>query len=122
VHIPFVDLKLQYESIRKEVDQAVAEVFSSSQFIGGEFVKKFETEFAKTYATKHCIGTGNGTDALFTILKSLNIGVGDEVITPAFSCIASAEIISLTGATVVFADVDPVFYTIDPDDVSKKLT
>jgi len=122
VQIPFVNLRLQYESIQNEIDEAVKEVFSTSQFIGGEFVTRFENEFAQACGASHCVSTGNGTDSLFIILKSLGIGPMDEVITPAFSCIASAEVISLTGATVVFADVDPVFYTISPAEVRKKIT
>lgn len=119
--IPFVDLRLQYESIQSEIDQAIKEVFTKAQFIGGEPVKKFEQEFSSVIGTKHCIGTGNGTDSLFLILKALNIGLGDEVITPAFSCIPSSECVSLTGATPVFADVDNQFYTIDPKEVEKKI-
>lgn len=120
--ISFVDLRLQYESIQAEIDQAVKEVFTTAQFIGGELVKKFEHEFAHVLDVKHCIGTGNGTDSLFLILKALGIGRGDEVITPAFSCIPSAECITLTGATVVFADVDDQYYTLDPADVERKIT
>lgn len=104
------------------MDAALKSVFQASHFIGGEFVKKFETEFAQAYHQKHCIGTGNGTDALFIILKALGVGPGDEVITPAFSCIASAETISLTGATVVFADVETDTYTLDIRDVQRKIT
>ena len=122
MQIPFVNLRLQYESIQNEIDEAVKEVFSTSQFIGGEFVTRFENEFAQACGASHCVSTGNGTDSLFIILKSLGIGPSDEVITPAFSCIASAEVISLTGATVVFVDVDPVFYTISPSEVRKKIT
>lgn len=120
--VPFVDLRLQYESIQSEIDQAVKEVFTQAQFIGGEAVKKFEQEFSSILGVKHCIGTGNGTDSLFLILKALGIGPGDEVITPAFSCMPSAECISLTGATVVFADVDDRYYTLDPADVERKIT
>lgn len=122
MRIPFVDLRLQYESIQNEIDQAVKGVFANAQFIGGEPVKKFEHAFANQYQTKHCIGTGNGTDSLFIILKALGIGPGDEVITPAFSCIPSAECITLTGAAVVFADVDQQHYTLDPAQVEKKIT
>jgi dTDP-4-amino-4,6-dideoxygalactose transaminase len=69
-----------------------------------------------------CIGTGNGTDSLFLILKALGIGPGDEVITPAFSCIPSAECITLTGASVVFAEVHEQYYTLDLADVELKIT
>jgi dTDP-4-amino-4,6-dideoxygalactose transaminase len=120
--IPFVDLQLQYESIQPEIDQAVKEVLANAQFIGGEPVKRFEHQFSSLLGAKHCIGTGNGTDSLFIILKALGIGPGDEVITPAFSCIPSAECITLTGAAVVFADVDDQYYTLDPADVERKLT
>jgi dTDP-4-amino-4,6-dideoxygalactose transaminase len=120
--IPFVDLRLQYESIRKEIDHAVEEVFTNGQFIGGDAVKKFELEFAALFGIDHCIGTGNGTDSLYLILKALGIGPGDEVITPAFSCIPSAECITLTGGTVIFAEVDERYYTLNPADVERKIT
>lgn len=120
--IPFVNLRLQYESIQTEIDKAVQEVFTNAQFIGGEPVKTFEHQFSQLIGTKHCIGTGNGTDSLFIILEALGIGAGDEVITPAFSCIPSAECITLAGATVVFADVDDAHYTLDPIDVERKIT
>lgn len=120
--IPFVDLRLQYESIQSEIDQAVREVFTNAQFIGGEPVKRFEKEFSSLLGSNYCIGTGNGTDSLFLILKALGIGPGDEVITPAFSCIPSAECISLTGANIIFADVDDNFYTLDVTDVERKIT
>ncbi len=120
--IPFVDLNLQHESIQNEIDQAVKDVFTRAQFIGGEQVKKFEQEFAALLRVTHCIGTGNGTDSLFLILKALGVGPGDEVITPAFSCMPSAECITLTGGSVVFADVDNDHYTLDPADVERKIT
>lgn len=120
--IPFVNLRLQYESIQAEIDEAIKDVFIKSQFIGGDSVKKFEEEFSTLFGVRHCIGTGNGTDSLFLVLKALGIGPGDEVITPAFSCMPSAECITLTGATVVFADVDDQYYTLDPIDVARKVT
>lgn len=122
MQVPFVNLSLQYKSIQHEIDGALQAVFTKSQFIGGDFVRNFEQRFSHALNTKHCIGTGNGTDSLFIILKSLGIGPGDEVITPAFSCIASAEVVSLTGANIVFADVDPNFYTISPADIEKKIS
>ena len=120
--IPFVDLRLQYESIQQEIDQAVKEVFTNAQFIGGEPVEKFENDFAALFGVNHCIGTGNGTDSLYLILKALGVGLGDEVITPAFSCMPSAECITLTGGTVVFAEVDEKHYTLNPADVERKIT
>lgn len=122
MQIPFQNLDAQYAAIRSEIDQAITAVLKKAQFIGGEPVKQFEEAFAKKLTVKHCISTGNGTDSLFLILKALNIKAGNEVITPAFSCIPSAETISLTGATPVFCDVDSRYYTIDPDQVKKKIT
>lgn len=122
MQIPFVNLKLQYESIRSEIDLAIQSTFTQGQFIGGDPVLKFESEFAAYFKIPYCISTGNGTDALFIILKALKIQSGDEVITPAFSCIPSAETISLTGATPVFCEVDPTYYVLDPNEVLKKIT
>src|SRR5690606_23600928 len=101
VQIPFQKLDVQYTAIRSEIDRAIAAVFTKAQFIGGEPVKQFEQAFAEKLSVEHCISMGNGTDSLFLILKALNIKAGDEVITPAFSCIPSSETISLTGATPV---------------------
>jgi dTDP-4-amino-4,6-dideoxygalactose transaminase len=122
VQIPFIHLKRQYESLQKEIDQAIRGVLNSAQFIGGDPVRTFESTFAKKYGVNHCISTGNGTDALFIIMKALNIGPGDEVITPAFGVIASSETITLTGAKPVFCEVDPEYFTLDPNEVIKKIS
>lgn len=122
MQVPFFDLKAQYEAIRDDIDLAVARVFSSGQFVGGQEIRLFEQAFVEKVGASHCIGVGNGTDALFVILKSLGIGPGDEVITPAWSWISSAETISLTGATPVLADVDPVYYTINPKVAERLIT
>ena len=119
--IPFIDLKAQYLSIKSEVDAAVGSVFESSVFVGGKFVSEFEKQFSQLYAIDNCIGVGNGTDALFLALKALGIGAGDEVITPAHSWISTAETISLTGASLVFADVDKATYTITPEVIKSKI-
>jgi dTDP-4-amino-4,6-dideoxygalactose transaminase len=121
-NIPFVDLKIQYLSIKDQVDQAIAEVISNTAFIGGNFVKQFEEEFAKFCGTKHCIGVGNGTDALYIALKSLGIGQGDEVITSAFSFIATSEAITQSGAKSVFVDINPESYNIDVNKIEEKIT
>lgn len=120
--IPFVCLSLQYDSIRSEIDQAIESVLSNAQFVGGEPVRKFETEFTKVFEVPYCVSTGNGTDSLYLILKALGLQEGDEVITPAFSCIASAETITLAGGKPVFCDVDPLYYVIDTNEVLKKIT
>ena len=116
------DLTRQYLSIKREIDQVVSEVLSTAAFVGGPRLQAFEMAFAEACAVNHCIGVGNGTDALFLALKGLGIGAGDEVITAANSFIATSEAITMAGARVVFADVDPISYTIDPADVSGKIT
>lgn len=120
--IPLVDLKAQYECIKDEIDTAVQEVIATSAFIGGPYVRAFEEAFARFCEVKHCIGVGNGTDALFIALKSLGIGVGDEVITAANSFIATSEAITMTGARVVFCDIEPKTYNIDVGQVEAKIS
>jgi dTDP-4-amino-4,6-dideoxygalactose transaminase len=119
--IPLVDLHSQYMSIKKEIDSIIAEVISKSAFIGGPYVKSFEEAFAQFCDVKHCLGVGNGTDALFIALKTLGISAGDEVITVANSFIATAEAITMTGAKVVFVDIDPRTYNMDPNKLEECL-
>jgi dTDP-4-amino-4,6-dideoxygalactose transaminase len=120
--IQFVDLKAQYETIRNEIDSTIREVISETAFIGGQHVREFEESFAKFCNVKHCIGVGNGTDALYIALKALGIGEGEEVITAANSFIASSEAITLTGARVVFVDINPDTYNIDTNKIEEKIT
>ena len=120
--IPLVDLKAQYERIKDEIDAAIQEVIAASVFIGGPYVRAFEEAFAKFCEVKHCIGVGNGTDALFISLKSLGIGAGDEVITAANTFIATSEAITATGAQVVFCDINPKTYNIDVSLIEEKIT
>lgn len=120
--IPFVDLKQQYQKIKQQIDAAIFSVIDQTAFVGGEFVKKFEEDFARLLQVKHCIGVGNGTDAIYITLKMLGIGDGDEVITVANSWISTSETISQTGAKPVFVDINPDTYTIDPELIEKKIT
>ncbi len=122
MNIPFVDLKAQYESIKSDVDQAVAAVLSKTAFVGGPFLKQFETEYAAFCKVKHCIGCANGTDAIAIALKALDIGPGDEVITAANSFIATSEAITMVGAQVVFVDMNPATYNIDVTKIEAKIT
>jgi dTDP-4-amino-4,6-dideoxygalactose transaminase len=103
--IPFVDLGAQYRAHKAEFDAAFSEVIGKSAFIGGEYVKAFESEYATAYGIKHCIAVANGTDAIYIVLKMLGIGAGDEVITTAMSWISTSETISQTGARPVFVDI-----------------
>lgn len=121
-NIPFVDLKAQYNSIKVEIDSAISSVLNETAFIGGKYVKNFEEQFASLYGVKHCISCGNGTDSLYIIMKMLGIGVGDEVITVANSWISSSETITQTGARPVFVDIEPDYYTIDPELILSKIT
>jgi dTDP-4-amino-4,6-dideoxygalactose transaminase len=120
--ISLVDLKSQYATIKAEIDAAIAAVIGSSAFIGGRYVQAFEEEFADFCKVRHCVGVGNGTDALFIALKALGIGDGDEVVTVANSFIATSEAITVTGAQVVFVDIDPKTYNMAVDQLEAKIT
>ncbi len=122
MNIPLVDLAAQYMSIKEEIDRAISDVITSTAYVGGPFVEAFEKAFADFCAAKHCISVGNGTDALFIALRVLGIGNGDEVITAANSFIATSEAITLTGARVVFVDIDPKTYNIDVGKIEGKIT
>lgn len=120
--VPFADLTSQYKNLKPEIDQAITSVLNGGNFIGGEPVRLFEKNFAALCSAKYCIGLGNGTAGLFLALKALDIGPGDEVITPAWSWISTSEVITLAGAKPVFADVDPTHYAITPSEIEKKIT
>lgn len=121
-NIPFVDLQSQYESIKAEIDSAISKVITESSFIKGKYVKEFENGYASSYEADHVVSCGNGTDALYIALKSLNIGPGDEVITTALSWISTSETITQSGAKVVFVDIDPVTFTINTEQIEEKIT
>lgn len=122
MQVPFVDLNIQYQSLKKEMDQAVIDVLEQSVFCGGEAVSRFEREFAEFIGSRYAMGCGNGTDALEMALEVLQIGKGDEVIVPAMTWISTASAVSRTGAQVVFADVLEDEFTLDPADVERKIT
>jgi dTDP-4-amino-4,6-dideoxygalactose transaminase len=106
MNVPFLDLKTQYKGIKDEIHTAINEVMENTAFAGGPFVAKFEQKFAKFCNCKHAVGVGNGTDALWLSLIALGVGQGAEVITVPNTFIATAEAISLAGATPVFVDVE----------------
>lgn len=120
--IPFVDLRAQYLAIKPGIDTAIQSVIDDTAFIRGKYVEKFEAEFARKYGVKHCISVANGTDALYITLKALGIGHGDEILTVANSWISTSEIITQAGARVVFADIEPDYYTIDASKIEDKIT
>lgn len=120
--INFVDLKRQYLTIKGEIDSAIAEVIESTAFTSGPFVKTFEDNFAKFHNAKYCVGVNSGTSALHVVMWALGIGSGDEVIVPTNSFFATAESVSLCGATPVFVDCEPEYYNIDPSGIEGAIT
>ena len=122
MHIPFVDLTAQYQSIKQDIDAAIANVIAENAFIGGKYVQQFEAEFARLNYVKHCISCANATDGLYITMKMLGIGKGDEVITVANSWISSSETITQTGATPVFVDCHPAYYSINEKLIEAAIT
>lgn len=122
MRVPFVDLSIQYKRIQADIDQAISNVISDAAFIGGKYVQEFEQKFATLYGVNHVIGCANGTDSLYIIMKMLGIGKDDEVITVANSWISSSETISQTGATPVFVDVHPDYFSLDESKLQLSIT
>src|SRR6266704_3101022 len=120
--VPFLDLKAHHAPIIDEFDGAIREVIESSAFAGGPFVERFEEEFAAYCGSKHAIGVGNGTDALWLTLLAFGIGEGDEVITVPNTFIATAEAITYCKARPVFVDVDQDTFTMNPAELKRSLT
>lgn len=112
--IPLVDLGAQYQTIRSEVMAAIEAVVGRSAFIHGPFVAAFEAEFARFTGAEHCIGSANGTEAIFVALKALGVKPGDEVITVANTFTATAEAIEWTGARPRLVEIDPRDHLMDP--------
>ena len=122
LNIQMVDLKSQYMKIKPQVDQAINDVLSSTQFINGEHVKSFQNELAAYLDVKHVIACANGTDALQISMMALGLKPGDEIITPSFTYIATTEVIGLLGLKPVFVDCDPENFNISVDEVEKAIT
>jgi dTDP-4-amino-4,6-dideoxygalactose transaminase len=115
-------LKAQYANIKPEIDAAIQRVIDNRSFILGKEVTDFEQAFASCVGASGAVGVASGTAALQLALLVVGIGPGDEVITSAYTFIATAEAISLTGARPVFVDIDPQTYNIDPDRVKDAIT
>ena len=120
--VPFVDLKAQYQSIKDEIDAAVARVIQNTSFILGPEVEAFEQAFAEYVGARFCLGLNSGTAALHLALLAGGVGPGDEVIVPANSFFATAEAVSVVGATPIFVDADPISYTIDTTRIETAIT
>src|SRR5258708_5580955 len=120
--LPLVDLRAQHATIAADVQAAIDNVMSNTDFILGADVAAFEGEFARYCDAEHCVGLDSGMSALELGMRAMGIGPGDEVITPAGSFIASSNAISFTGATPVWVDVDPATYNIDPALIDAAIT
>lgn len=120
--IPILDLTPEVEELWDDLMAAIARVLRSGQFILGPEVEAFEREVAEYLGVKHAIGVNSGTDALVIGLRALGVGPGDEVITTPFTFFATAEAISLVGATPVFVDIDPRTFNINPELIPPAIT
>lgn len=112
--IPIMNLSLQYEELKTDIDHVMRRIAETSSFILGKETEEFEKEIAAYCGTKYAVGVNSGTDALILTLTALGIKEGDEVITTPFTFVATAEAISRVGAKPVFVDIDPATYNIDP--------
>jgi len=118
----FIDLKFQQHKIREKIEQRITTVLNHGKYIMGPEVFELEEKLADFVGTKHCIGVSSGTDALLIAMMALEIKPGDEVITTAFTFIATGEMIVLLGAIPVFVDIDPRTYNIDANKIEQAIT
>lgn len=120
--VPFVDFGRLYAPMRSALHDAAVTVIDSGKYIGGEEVKAFEREMAATLGVAEVCGVSCATMGLFSALRCLSVGPGDEVITTVHTAIATAEAVSLTGAQVVFCDIQPGYFFLDPAEAARKIT
>jgi dTDP-4-amino-4,6-dideoxygalactose transaminase len=120
--VPYLDLKAQYQSIKPEIDAAIARVLDSCQFVLGPEVAGFEEEFAAYCGTAECIALNSGTSALHLALLAAGVGPGDEVITVPFTFVASVSAVTYAGARPVLVDIDPRSFTMDPALIEAAIT
>lgn len=121
-NIQMVDLKTQYHHIKEEIDKAIIDCISSTAFINGPAVKEFQANLERYLGVKHVIPCANGTDSLQIAMMALDLKPGDEVICPAFTYVATAEVIGLLGLTPVMVDVDPQTFNITAQEIEKGIT
>ena len=134
MHIPFLDLKTQYQNIKAEIQTEINEVLDNTAYICGKKVKSFEENFAKLHNAKYCLGTSSGTDSLHLAYWALGIGISsqyasgklnaemDEVLVPVNTYIATTETITMVGAKPVFVDHQEESFNIDPQKIEEKIT
>jgi dTDP-4-amino-4,6-dideoxygalactose transaminase len=120
--VPLLDLKAQFAPLRRQIEEAIAEVVESQAFILGEQVERLEIEVARYTGARYAVGCASGTDALILALASLGVGPGDEVLTSPFSFFSSASCAYKVGARTAFADIDPLSFNLDPEKVERSIT
>ena len=120
--VPLVDLRRQYAPLLPPLREAACAVLDACDFVSGKAVGAFEREFAAALGVPASVGVASATGGLHAVLHALGIGPDDEVIVPAHTAIATAEAVTLTGAQVVFTDIEAGTYTLDPDDVARRIT
>jgi UDP-2-acetamido-2-deoxy-ribo-hexuluronate aminotransferase len=122
MQIEMVDLKGQYNKIKAEIDQAILSSIASTSFINGPAVKEFQLNLEQYLGVKHVIPCGNGTDSLQIAMMALDLKPGDEVICPAFTYVATAEVVGLLGLKPVMVDVNPNTFNLTASDIEKAIT
>jgi dTDP-4-amino-4,6-dideoxygalactose transaminase len=122
LQVPFGDLKVHYQSIKSEIDTAVARVLESGYYILGPELKTFEENFAQWLGAKYVVGCASGTEAIYLALAAAGVTRGDEVIVVAHTAVPTISAISMTGAEPVFVDIDPDTYVMDVSKVESKIT
>ncbi len=120
--IPLVDLVSAHAEVSAEVDAGLAEIFARAAFVGGRVVADFEAAYAAYLGVSHCVGVGNGTDAIELALRALGVGRGDDVVLPAHTFIATAEAVVRCGASMVLCDVDDESMLMDPSSLEATIT
>ena len=122
INIPFGELKTQYESMKQEIDEAIAEVLDSGWFVLGKNVEAFEAEFAEYIGARYAIGVGSGTEALHIALLACGVEPGDEVLTVPNTAVPTASAISFANARPAFVDIHPESYNMDPSKIEARIT
>ena len=117
--LSFVDLAAQQSVLGEKIDRAISGVLAHGSYIMGPEIRELEEVLAARAQRRHCVSCASGTDALQMALMALGAGPGDRVVVPDFTFVATAEAVCLVGAEPVFADVDPVTYSLDADSVAK---
>lgn len=122
MNVPFADFTTMHQEVRAELDRAIQAVLDRNQFVGGPENEQFEQAFAAYTGAPHCVGCGNGLDALQLIFRAIGLSPDDEVIVPAQTFIATALAVSYAGGRPVFSDVEPAYFSLDPAQLERAIT